>query len=210
MSLVANAAIRSEFEWEFFDENEMSMLSQTGGHRTFWGSPKPSYAPGDFVEVSEAQIHKAKSLYECWNNLDRDVQEALQTPIERWIRSKSSQDSVNAMIELGIALESLYLHSLKSREQLSFRFRLHAARYLGIDIEDRRRLMAEFKTIYTWRSSAVHEGRLPQKAKIDGKPYSPSQFIEYAQNLCLSSVLKIMRDGRFPDWDDLILGRHDD
>ena len=204
LSLAANAAIRSEFEWEYFDENEMSMLSQTGGHRTFWGSPKPSYVPGDFVEVSEAQVHKAKSLYQCWNNLARGVQKALKTPIDRWMKSKMSRDSIDRMIDLGIALESLYLPN--NREQLSFTFRLRAAWYLGEDREERKSLLAEFKRIYDWRSQAVHQGSLPDEERVNGESVSQSDFIQRAQDLCLMSILRVMREGHVPDWDSLILG----
>ena len=210
LSLAANLPIRWEFEWEYFDENDMSMLSQTGGHRTFWGSPKPSYAFEDYVEVTEAKIQEAKGLYECWKNLDPCVQEALQTPVDRWIRSKSSQDSVNAMIDLGIALESLYLHLLTNREQLSFKFQLRAAWYLGEDKDIRERLLSEFKEIYRWRSAAVHQGSLPKKPKIHRESLSKADFIKRAQDLCLKSILKVMNEGQFPDWDDLILGGEGD
>ena len=206
LSLAANSPVGSDFEWEYFDENEMSMLSQTGGHRTFWGAPRPSFASEDSVEVSEAQIVKAKGIYECWNSLNPCVQEALQVPIERWMSSKQSHDPVSAMIDLGIALESLYLHSLGNRDQLSFRFRLHAARYLGENKEERARLLSEFKEIYHWRSVAVHQGSLPSKPKVDGKSLSQADFIRRSQDLCLKSILKFMDEGKFPDWDEFILG----
>ena len=204
LSLAANSAIRSEFEWEYFDENEISMLSQTGGHRTYWGSPKPSYAFDEYVEVSEAHIHKAKRLYECWDNLDPCVHEALQIPIDRWIRSKTSRDAVNKMIDLGIALESLYLSD--NPGQQSFPLRLRAAWHMGENNTERKKLLAEFKEIYKWRSNAVHKGILPKRPRVPGKSISQSDFIERAQCLCLESILRIIRDGHFPNWDDLILG----
>jgi hypothetical protein len=206
LSLAANSAIRSEFEWEYFDENEMSMLSQTGGHRTFRGYPLPHSAFDNCVEIAEDIVEKAKNLYECWTNLEPRFQGALQTPIERWISSKNTRNPVNAMIDLGIAFESLYLHLSKGREQLSFTFRLRAAWYLGKHRKDRESLLAEFKEIYRWRSIAVHEGSLPASPKIQGEPLSQSDFIERAQDLCLKSILQIMNDGHFPDWDDLVLG----
>ena len=204
LSLATNSAIRSEFEWEYFDENEISMLSQTGGHRTFRGSPRPSFAFLEYVEISNAQVHKAKHLYERWANLDPGVRKALQTPIDRWVKSKISMDPIDRMIDLGIALESLYLPN--SREQLSFTFRLRAAWYLGKDREERKSLLAEFKRIYDWRSHAVHQGSLPDEARVHGESVSQSDFIQRAQDLCLMSILKVMRVGHVPDRDDLILG----
>ena len=206
LSLASNSAIQLGLQWEYFDEDEISMLSQTGGYRTFWGSLRPSFALLEYVDISEAQIHKAKGLYECWINLDTCIREAVQAPIERWIRSKKSRNPVDAMIDLGIALESLYLHLLKSREQLSLTFRLRAAWYLAKDREERERLLAEFKEIYRWRSVAVHEGSLPREARILGESFAQSNFIERAQDLCLESILKMMCEGQMPDWNNLILG----
>ena len=205
LSLASNAAIRSEFEWEYFDENEISMLSQTGGHRTFLGSPKPAYAFDEYVEIAEDEIRRAKGIYECWSNLKPCVRDALQTPIDRWIRSKLSRDNVNGMIDLGIALESLFLSD--NPRQGAFPLRLRGAWYLGQDKDERKELISEFNKVYSWRSDAVHQGRLDVEVKINGKVYSQSEFIDRAQELCLESILKVMRGGQMPDWSDLILGR---
>ena len=68
-------------------------------------------------------------------------------------------------------------------------------------------LIEEFKAIYTLRSNAVHNGKLPQTVKIrKGKSVRTSKFIERAQDLCRESIMKILEDGKFPDWNSLILG----
>lgn len=208
LSLASNAAISSKFEWEYFDENEISMISCVGGCILFIGAPDPSFAYHDFTEISDVQIQEAKRLYStnAWKSSGSKAQRSLQLSIDRWIKSKRSRDSVDSMIDLGIALESLYLHLLKSREQLSFTFRLRAAWYLGIDMEDRKRRLAEFRAIYEWRSRAVHEGILPEQAKICGESFTQSRFIDRAQDLCLESIMKVVREGAIPDWDVLILG----
>lgn len=107
------------------------------------------------------------------------------------------------MIDLGIAFESIYLSDIEDpRQELRFRLRLHAALYLGKDKDDRERLMKEVKDIYDWRSSAVHKGRLPKKTKNK----EITDFLADAQDLCRDSILKIIEDKEFPDWNQLILG----
>ena len=67
--------------------------------------------------------------------------------------------------------------------------------------------MKEFREIYDWRSAVVHTGKLPTKTKRT--PFDPEQvekFIKRAQDLCRQSIMKILEDGQFPDWSDLILG----
>ena len=66
--------------------------------------------------------------------------------------------------------------------------------------------MTEFRAIYNCRSDAVHKGKLDEKVKIGGESVPISKLIERAQDLCRQSIIKIMEDGRFPDWDSLILG----
>ena len=169
--------------------------------------------PGTFggpIETGEAQIKEAKRLYDLLDNLAANVREKLQIPIDRWIKSKTNKDPIDKVIDLGIALEALYLSDISEPTELSFRLRLHAAWYLEEKEECRKTLMKEFKEIYDWRSSVVHTGKLPKKGKNKKKrPYTEEEvtkFIERAQDLCRQSILKILEAGEFPDWNDLILG----
>ena len=68
--------------------------------------------------------------------------------------------------------------------------------------------MKKFKTIYDWRSKAVHTGKLSETVKIEKGQFVPiSDFITEAQDICRDSIMKILEDGKFPDdWNDLILG----
>jgi hypothetical protein len=74
--------------------------------------------------------------------------------------------------------------------------------------------MKEFREIYEWRSSAVHNGKLPKKEigtknkkkKIPFTEEEVEAFIRNAQSRCRESILKIASDGGFPNWNRLILG----
>ena len=160
---------------------------------------------GNPTEANESQIDEAKNLYDTLVNLGPKVREKLQIAVDRWIKSKASGNDVDKMIDLGIAFESIYLSNITEKTELSFRLRLYAAWYLGKDEEDRKMLMKEFRTIYNCRSDAVHNGKLKGEVKIGGESVSISEFIKRAQDLCRESIIKIMEDGQFPDWDNLIL-----
>lgn len=111
------------------------------------------------------------------------------------------------MIDLGVAFEALYLPK-DNIDQLSFQFRLNASWHLGKGKADRKMLIDEFKAIYTLRSKAVHNGVVPEEIKIrkGEEPIATSEFIPRAQDLCRDSIMKILEDGKFPDWNNLILG----
>ena len=78
--------------------------------------------------------------------------------------------------------------------------------HLGKDKKDREDLLAKFKQIYNCRSKAVHAGHVDTTIKFGEEKIGRSKFIMHAQDLCRESILKIMEDGGFPDWDSLILG----
>lgn len=201
LSLACNSGVKNAGGWYYFPEDEMPVLFLSGGR---------SYRIGPFsrsVKVSQEEIVQAYSYYEIFRNLETNTVDKLRIPIERLIESYTRQNAEDKLIDLGIAFESLYLPN-DNTDQLSFQFRLRASKYLGKDLENRKRLLAELKLIYEQRSKAVHNGNIPDRIKI-GKgqePIAKSDLILKAQNLCRVSILKILDEGNFPDWNDIILG----
>ena len=179
-----------------------------GVSRVFVRPPGPVES---VIEVGEAQIEEAKCLYHILINLDAKVRERLRIPIDRSIKSKIDRDPVDKMIDLGIALEALYLSDI--HEELTFRLRVRAAWYLGKDKEHRKELLKQFRDIYSCRSSAVHNGKLDDMARFGEESIPPSDFIKRTQDLCRESIIKMLNDKRFPDsdyWDSLIVGGEDE
>ena len=154
--------------------------------------------------LSETQIREAASLYRKITGLPQDVEKALQVPIDRWMKSKTHQGSVDKMIDLGIAMESFYLRGI--RGELSFRFRLRGSLHLGGDMEERKQLKKEFGQIYKYRSGAVHEGTLPERVNVDEQSIPIGRYIERSQELFRRSLMKVIQSGVLPDWEDIELG----
>lgn len=205
LSLIANYAVKPLFQWQYIGEDELFKVGD------WWYTklmrPRIMIDPGSGIHViNETDIDKAKCLYQLLANPSSNIGEKLQIPIDRWIKSKTSKTAVDKMIDLGIAFEALYLPK-NNVEQLSFQFRLRAAWYLGENKVDRKMLIDEFKAIYTLRSKAVHNGEVPNKIKIrkGEESIATTTFISKAQDLCRDSIMKILKDGKFPDWNDLIL-----
>ena len=201
LSLVCNSSVQIARTWRNVPEDKL--------FRPFHSS-SIGYNHGPFghsTEVEQTEIKKAKCLYNKLVNLDSDVDKKLEIATDRWIKSKANKDNVDKMIDLGIVFETLYLPK-GNIEQLAFQFRLRASWHLGKDKADRQELIDEFKAIYTLRSKAVHNGVVPDKIRIrKGEvAIATSKFIPRAQDLCRDSILKILEDGEFPDWNDLILG----
>ena len=205
LSLACNSAVQAALKWRFLADDEIFNLNYGTG-----GSIRFSRLFGNSVEAGQSEIDKAKYLYGCLTNLNMETLKKMKIPIGRWIKSHTSQISEDKMIDLGIALESLYLSGTESKNEIRFRFSLHAAWHLGKDKEHREGLMKNFKAIYDWRSAVVHTGKFPKKGKGKKKrSYTQEEvreFIRSAQDLCRDSIIKILEDGKFPNWNDLILG----
>lgn len=205
LSFACNVPVQIALKWQFLAEDEFFNLTRK---EVSWMTQGHDIEPfGISIEAGEAEIDEAKRLYGILFNPDSTVGEKLRIPIDRWVRSKTDKDPVDKIIDLGIAFEALYLSEIKEKTELSFRLRLRAAWHLGENEEDRKALMKEFREIYDWRSYVVHTGKLPNKKKKT--PFTleeVKQFIERAQDLCRESIMMILDDGKFPDWNSLILG----
>ena len=201
LSLTCNRPVQVSFERRFLEESELFNLSSGIFHRSHWRIADS----GEPRMVGETEIYEAKHLY---NDLkaNSEVRKALWIPIDRWVKSKVPGRCVDSIIDLGIAFETLYLLDTDSKSELSFRLRLRAAWHLGKDEEDRKQLLTKFKNIYEGRSKAVHSGKLKETLEFGGEKISRSEFIAQTQDLCRESIMKVLEDGRFPDWDNLMLG----
>ncbi len=150
--------------------------------------------------VGEAEIDEAKCLYKKLIDLEPGVKAKLRIAIDRWIKSKASGSYVDKMIDLRIALEALYV---TSKDDIGKKLRHRASWYLGENPADQQELETEFEAIYNYRSKAVHGGKLDKEVKIQGQRMPISEFIESVQDRCRRSILEIIKDGQFPDWNTL-------
>ena len=201
LSLACNSAVHASLKWPFWPEDEFFYLNPPGP-----GPPRFSVPHDVFegtVEVVQSHIVHAQRIYKI---LDKhsDISERLRVPINRWIKSKTPQEPIDKIIDLGIAFEALYVPD--GGGDTTYKLAIRAARYLGKDKKDREDLLMKFKQIYRCRSKAVHDGNVDMTVKIGVEKISMSKLITHAQDLCLRSITKILDKGNFTDWDSLIIG----
>ncbi len=197
LSLVANHAVEYVAWWSYIGEDEFF----TGPfYRSGGGYNRTALQNRDTASVTSEQVQEAVVLYRALNNLGSADAKKLEVPIVRWIKSKTDPNHVDKFIDLGIALESLYLGDIGNASELRFRLALRAAWHLGNNAEERETLLRDFKGIYDSRSQAVHAGAIKRR--------DAQELARRAQELCRDSIVKIISDGKFPNWDKLVLGAH--
>ena len=183
--------------WSHVDPDEAYAVETVGRSAAY--VPSDLHRIGNAVEVTEQDICNAMSLYRMRKSLSPEVAQRLRVPVDRWLRSKTEGNPVDVFINLGTALEALYLGDGSSTGEVRFRLAVRAAWHLGNDAQERILLRTEFAKIYDLRSKAAHTGSLKT---TDASP----EFTARAQDLCRQSLTTIIRDGKFPDWDELIMG----
>ena len=201
LSLSTNHIVNFVSWWSHIDPDEAYAIKYMDGS---FGYIEPADQKFNTppVEINEQDVRRAMSLYVARKNLSQSVAKKLRVPIKQWIKSKTDRDPVDIFINLGTALESLYVED-GGRTEPGFKIAVRAAWCLGNNAQERISLKKDFLKIYELRSRAVHAGVL-KEGKI------PSGFTEKAQELCLKSITKIIQDGEFPDWDKLVMGNESD
>ena len=205
-SLISNYPVEPVRQWSYINQDELFNLQNLPPIVNNLFTPKEL---SWITKIDDTHIEKIKNRYKELTNLSSSVAEKLQIPIDRWTKSKTEDNPVDKMIDLGIAFESLYVPAKapgKSR-RIGYNLKKNASRYLGTNKDDKEKLEKKFKVIYDCRCDAAHEGRLKEEIEIEKDKHVPqSEFITEAQDLCRQSIMKILEDGEFPDWNDLILG----
>ena len=192
LSLIHMCKVFPVAGWRYMPSDEFSNVW------TGTSSGSEGWVPASRVIVSsDEQVQQSRQLYEKLLNLKPETAKRLEIPMNRIIESGSRPSNIDKIINLGIALECLYLPD--ADQELTFKLCTRGAWHLGHDNISRELLMKQFKAIYNLRSKAVHVGEFPKKVK------DADSLIGTAQQLCLQSIEKIMEHG-FPKWDKLILG----
>ena len=196
LSLACGSSVRPAAEWRYISEDHVLNLRVGFGGASYTPSELYDWAR---VELSERNVRDAVSILQDRNRLVSDTASKLEVPISRWVRAKSSGDTVGAFIDLGIALESIYLADTGDTGELGFRLGIRAAWYLGRSLEERSSIMEDMRKIYALRSKAVHSGVLPGDS-------STQELRNRAEQLCLDSITKVITSGEFPNWSQTVLG----
>ena len=204
LAVAGRCSVESIMTWASLLDYEIFDLSTTWGiGASAYSSTMPRSGLHGSVQLSPPQIDTITTLYRGLTQVPTETWERLRIPIDRWAKSMAEDNPLDQIIDLGIALESLYVPD--SQTEVNFRFALHAAWHLGKNKKERQSLRDEFRQIYAARSDVVHTGRL--RSPRDKPSFDSSRFVSRAQELCWQGITSVIEAGEIPDWSDLIVGR---
>ena len=194
LSLATRAYAYVSMQWTSLQANEFTNL--LGGSAFRYVSVR---SPEDRDAISVEHVEEARVLYEKYRGLPDHIQKGLTTPLVRFAESASGKHVDDRILDLGIALESLYLDKIEA--ELSFRLRLRAAKHLEDTLDKRKQIERTIGDFYSVRSKVVHTGSPPMTGSELAERWS---ILSAAQEVCRRSIRKVLDEG-MPVWTDLDL-----
>jgi hypothetical protein len=145
---------------------------------------------------------KARELFGAFCELNAGLRTRLRLAMQRLNRAMRRVVPVDASIDLGIALEALFLAAMPDdRGEITFRLKTRAARFLAIDEADRRNVSILVGDLYSMRSSAVHTGAVG--SMIRGRPVQ--EILEEGYSLTADTIRRFITHGE-PNWNTVMFG----
>ena len=193
MSLVANNYVDWFINWEDYGDVEAFFLgSGFSSQRREATAPSPA-------TISEEDMGMCLEIHAFLDEF-----KDLDLAISRWMRSKRSMQAHDQLIELRIALESIFLSDDKgSVGEKRYRLAMRGAWFLGGTSAERKKYFGLFRVFYDYASSVIHAGTPKTKGE-----HNLQDTIKDVQNLCRDAILRITREKGMPDWTDVALGKN--
>ena len=189
MSLAADNHVDWFIQWDDYGDLEAFFL----GHG--FGCGRKEVPNTSAAMVSEPVLRNCMDIHrqlESFNGLD--------LAIARWRRSKQSTAMHEQLVELRIALESIFLSDDLGSSEKSYRLAMRGAWFLGTTYDERELYFRTLRNLYNYASKVIHAGIPKDK---DSAPLTKT--ISDAQGLCRQAILQIAQSGSAPDWTKIVL-----
>lgn len=194
VTAVAGVGVRLLHHW--FEPPEWAPWKATVSHFGVDSTVIPMHR-----EIDKVCLPKIQECVAKFQAMDEMTRLRLRVPLDRLQRSLlKGIRSVDAAIELGVALESLYAPK-KLDKSIAYTIRTRAGKFLGSSPSERTSITATVKDVYDLRSCAMHTGRFDGKWRDENLVF---ETIQKGQAIVGKSLVKVIQEGE-PTWEDFDL-----
>src|SRR5262249_46905383 len=152
--------------------------------------------------LTPEEIEHAIRLHRLYSGLQSTTRNRLAVPLRRFNQALRRSDAIDAAVDLAVSLETLLLGDRTERGEIGFTLRIRAARFLGLDVEDRRNIDRQVRGLYGIRSARAERG--PAPASVEAQP--TGEFLRGAYRLAARAIERAIENGLPGDWMDVVLG----
>ncbi len=168
------------------------------------------------IEQQDYPIDEIKDLVRQYLGLDQNIRKRLRTPLVRLNQGRRHLEhhSVEAAaVDLGIAAEALLTQDREHDAPISFVLRVRGSLMLGGTAAEKKKNYGILRDLYGLRSRVAHDGSivdrdtllLSQAAREDLR--TATEQAKAGQGVCIALITSIIRQGSFPDWEQLMFGQ---
>lgn len=154
------------------------------------------------VHPTRLDVAKAKSTVEAFLDLGEPLRSKIRLALGRFNQALRRPPFGDRALDLAIAIESLLVDK---GSEINYKIALRAALLLGGNLEARLKTRDIVKALYGLRSDLVHNGLLPEKARMDGAKRHSVEVVDAASIVCAKVIEAVMLQGSV-DWERLELG----
>lgn len=158
--------------------------------------------------ITTLNHNRSEQLRELWTRQSAIPKPSVIDVGARRLRYAVERDRLDdRLLDLGIAMEALFLPEEDSERELSFRAALNGAIFLTDDERDRLRLFQRLRTAYTARSIVAHGHSLDELRK-DGAPVDVPALLSEIEEVVRKTLVRRInsRELRTIDWAQRVLG----
>lgn len=154
---------------------------------------------GNYPRNLIRDLHGLVELHKKWIGLPEGERKRLRVALKRINSGLRRREYVDFAIDLGIAMEAVFLSDKQPQGEFGFTLRLRAARYLGTNKNERQELSKAFSHLYGLRSKAVHTGELkPSEEKI-----STETALSRGCEFVATAIRRVITEGK-PNWSEVL------
>lgn len=162
-----------------------------GGHisllpRQPFGLPLLGYLVLSTYKLDKDRVDNLRQVYRVLSALSRSDRDSLHIPLSRLNVSYMHSDMRDKLIDLCIAMESLYL---RETQELAYKLALRAAYFLEHEAERRSHAFQRIKQIYAERGKIVH-GTAKKRTALD--ELTLQQLVDDAEEYLRRSIIKLL------------------
>lgn len=181
--------LRPIYQYECWFSFDDPIVDKIFNSKCLSGPSVPSLTFLDDISVGKEVMLEAKNLY-----LLLSGNKKLRIPIDRLSRSCNRSDIEDAIIDLAIAYESIFMDGSGAH---SFKLSTRSARYLGKSSNERREIKRDVAKLYDSRSKLVHSG-----SSVNEETY---KMKSRCQGHMTGIMSRIVSEGKMPDFEELDL-----